>query len=257
VAYNSNQGSFVSINKNRNPQVIYEDEQVLVVNKPAGMVVNRAETVRGETLQDWIQSNFSFPISKDSDLRSGIVHRLDKETSGVMVVAKTKRAFRKLQRQFKAREVAKTYLTLVHGLVEPAEGSVSLPLGRSVRNRERFTVSVRGKRAATYWRVLKSFKALKKSDVNTRGYQGFSLLEIKPETGRTHQIRVHLSHLNHPVVGDERYTGRKRMREDRKWCPRQFLHAFRLAFKHPQVKKKVEFEVKLAEDLEKALSCVQ
>jgi 23S rRNA pseudouridine1911/1915/1917 synthase len=239
------------------PSIIFEDGQILVIDKPMGVVVNRAETVSGETLQDWIESNFNFQISSIANLRNGIVHRLDKDTSGVMVVAKTQDAFSELQRQFKAREVGKVYLVLVHGFVEPKEGSMSLPLSRNRRERERFAVSARGKKSKTNWQVSRYFKSVKKAGVNPRGYQGFSLLEVRPETGRTHQIRVHLSHLRHPIVGDARYTGKKRAVEDRKWCPRQFLHAFRLSFDHPQTKKRVEFEAKLPRDLKKVLEILE
>ncbi|MCH7951443.1 RluA family pseudouridine synthase [Patescibacteria group bacterium] len=235
------------------PQVLHEDDSILVVDKPAGMVVNRATTVRGATLQDWVEENFQFPIFRDSRLRNGIVHRLDKETSGVVVIAKTAESFVRLQEQFARRTVSKVYLALVHGEVKPRMGSIALPLARSQRNRERFAVSAIGKKAKTSWRVLGVYKNLRRSGVNTRGYQGFSFLEIKPKTGRTHQIRVHMAHLKHPIVGDVRYTGRKRGREDRKWCSRQFLHAARLAFGHPQSGRRVRYEASLPEDLSAVL----
>lgn len=240
------------------PKVIWEDREIIVFDKPSGMVVNRASTTRGqETLEGWIEGNLRFPLANDSQFRNGIVHRLDKETSGVLLIAKTKEAFRELQRQFKTRSVEKTYLALLHGWLEPATGSLSLPLARARFDRERFAVTAGGKRALTAWKVRERFTELTTAGVDRRGYQGFSLVEVKPHSGRTHQIRVHMSHLGHPIVSDARYTGRKRAREDRKWCPRQFLHALRIAFEHPRNKKRMEYEVPLPEELRKVLALLE
>lgn len=238
------------------PVVIAQDSALLVLNKPAGLVVNRARTVKTDTLQDQIESQYRFELAGNQGWRNGIVHRLDKDTSGILLVAKTKESFEKLKQQFMERSVAKTYLCLVHGLVEPKKGSIKLPVARSLKNRERFAVSVSGKKALTSWEVEKYYQKLKIPDLKIE-YQGFSLLKLMPETGRTHQLRVHLSHLKHPVVGDSRYLGKKRSREDRKWCPRQFLHAHKISFKHPESGKRVEYAADLPQDLKKALSFLE
>jgi len=238
-------------------KIVYEDQAILVIDKPAGLVVNRAESVKEMTLQDWIADRLVFPLARNSELRNGIVHRLDKETSGVMIVAKTEETLENLQMQFRTRAINKFYRVLVHGRMSPREGSIALPLARNPRDRERFAVSATGKKAVTGWKVERYFDTVLKPDVDTGSYQGFSLLEVKPETGRTHQIRVHLSHLRHPVVSDTRYTGERRAREDRKWCPRLFLHAQLIAFAHPITKERVRFEVPLAEDLKNALKLLK
>lgn len=204
---------------NSEPQIIYEDEAVLVVNKPAGMVVNRAQSVKGETVQDW------------AERRSGLlVHRLDKETSGVMVIAKTPEALEALQRQFKARQVTKIYVALVYGKLVPATGVIAVPLRRSKQNRAKFTVKAGGKSAETEYRVK-------------RYYPGYSLVELRPRTGRTHQIRVHLAYMGHPVVGDERYAGQKQSRADRLVEPRHRLEAVVLGFYHPVTGRWMEFKL--------------
>ena len=194
---------------NSEPKVIYEDEAVLVINKPAGMVVNRAQSVKERTVQDWAEE------------RSGmLVHRLDKETSGVMVIAKTPEVLEALQRQFKDRQVAKTYVALVYGKLVPRTGVIAVPIGRSRRNRAKFAVMPGGRSAETTYQVK-------------RYYPGYTLVELQPKTGRTHQLRVHLSYFGHPVVGDERYAGSKqRWRERDKWG-RHLLHAADLSLVHP------------------------
>ncbi len=237
------------------PKVIYQDEQVLVINKPAGMVVNRAETTRGKrTLQDWVGKNIKYQIlriknkSQKSKIdqefisRSGIVHRLDKDTSGVMVVAKTEEAFSDLQRQFRERQTQKTYLALVHGKLEPKEGAMCLPLGRSLVNRHKFTIKLTGKTAETSWQVERYL---------SKGDDVFSLVKLFPKTGRTHQLRVHLAHLGHPIVGDGQYLSEKRAKSDKLWCSRQFLHARELCFGLKGERKC--FEADLARDLQQVL----
>lgn len=232
------------------PSVIYEDSELLVINKPAGMTVNRAETVREETLQDWVERKLrkvqevqkvqevrevrkvskvtKVQKGKASDQevevfrkRSGVVHRLDKDTSGVLVVAKTPEIFIELQRQFKERKVEKEYVALVHGDFIPREGTVRLPIARSVRDRHLFRVDSRGKVAETNWVVEGRYHRENFGEVLT-------LLRLKPTTGRTHQLRVHLGHLGHPVVGDQRYLSKKRAHDDAIFCSRQFLHAEKL-----------------------------
>jgi len=227
---------------------------LLVLNKPAGWVVNRSQTVKEETLQDWLEKNFQFSILKESrkagifnfqNCRSGIVHRLDKDTSGVLVVAKTPKVFENLQKQFKERKVNKYYLVLVHGKVQPPQGIIRAPIARSPFDRKKFGVFLGGREAETKYKILRYY--------DTKKLEKFTLLEVEPKTGRTHQIRVHLKYLGYPVVADGFYAGRKTYRADRLWCPRQFLHAYRLNFIHPQTGKRVEFCSPLPEDLESVL----
>jgi len=236
------------------PKVIYEDEQLLVLNKPAGWIVNEAKTTQGQkVIQQWLQ-NKAYALAKDRGMRSGIVHRLDKETSGILVVAKTKQAFENLQEQFKKRLVRKTYTALVHGKVEPEEGSINVPLGRLPWNRERFGVLPGGREAETRYRVISNFQARNaKLRLFPISNQKYSLLELVPKTGRTHQIRVHLKYIGHPIVSDEFYAGRKTARRDRTWCPRLFLHASGIKFTHPTSKKPVSIDSELSTDLESSL----
>lgn len=219
-----------------NPKVIFSDKNFLVLDKPAGLVVNRAETVRAATLQDWLEKKI--PGSSYLE-RSGIVHRLDKETSGLLVVAKTKAALVNLQKQFKERVVKKKYLALVHGRLEPKQGTVVLPISRTRKNREKFGVQVNGRPAKSQYRVLQA------SD-------RFSFLEVEIFTGRTHQIRVHFSFLGHPVVSDAKYGG-KRGQRDRDFCPRLFLHAAELGFYHPETGEWQQFKSSLPFALEKVI----
>ncbi len=224
------------------PKVVYEDDFLLVLDKPAGWVVNRAQTTRGRvTIQDWLS-----PVSgdqEDSDFvkRRGIVHRLDKETSGLLVVAREERVFKNLQRQFKERRVRKKYLCLAHGVLKPEKGKIIAPVARHPGDRKKFGVFFQGRESETRYKVKEYFK------------DKLSLVEVYPKTGRTHQIRIHLKFIGHPVVGDLTYAGRKTARADRVWCPRQFLHAFYLKFVHPESKKTMEFKTGLPDDLREAL----
>jgi len=226
-------------------KIVFEDGDLLVVEKPAGVVVNKALTVGEETVQDWAKdkfpiSNFQFPISSDFVRRAGIVHRLDKETSGLLVIAKNAKAFANLQAQFKTRKTRKKYLALVHGEVKPQEGKIELPIARNPFNREKFGVFPGGRKAFTEYKVISQLP-------------NFSFLEVFPKTGRTHQIRVHLKAIGHPIVADETYAGRKTNRADRKWCPRMFLHASFLGLFHPRTRKWMEFTSESPPDLKKAL----
>lgn len=237
------------------PEIVFEDEDLLVLDKPAGMVVNKADTTSGvETVQDWIDRNFKFQnlrLDREDDFvkRSGIVHRIDKETSGLLLVAKTPEAFKELQRQFKAREVGKKYLALVEGDVKPKKGEINAPVGRLPWNRERFGVFPGGKDARTEYLVLSSGQSKEK--------EKYSLLELTPHTGRTHQIRVHLKYLGFPIVGDSFYAGRKQSKKEREWCPRLFLHAFALEFKHPEKANLMAFKSELPDDLNEVLKILQ
>lgn len=232
--------------------ILYEDEQIVVIDKPSGLIVNRAETVPVPTLQDWMDNRCQIPayrIQSEDDKyfveRSGLVHRLDKETSGVMVLAKTTSAFVELLRQFKEREVQKTYLGLAHGIWEVGEGQIELPIARRRDNRARMGVREDGRESVTGYKVLAEYRTRefpRELHVDVRGYSGFTLVTFMPKTGRTHQIRVHARHVGHPLVGDKEYAGRKRSREDRKWAPRVMLQAQRLEFAHPLTKERMKLE---------------
>lgn len=228
------------------PVILYEDNDFLVLNKPSGMIVNKADTTKGEeTLQDWLEGKFSREDDgSDFYSRAGIVHRLDKETSGIMLVAKTPQSFVELQRQFKERIVKKTYLALVHGSVKPEEGIINVPVGRLPWNRKQFGVVAGGRESVTRYRVLKNY---------TLDALPFTLLELYPETGRTHQIRVHLKHIGFPIFSDPLYGGRKQSRNDRKVLNRVFLHAAKISFIHPTNGKQVTFESPLPNELQELL----
>lgn len=231
------------------PETIFEDDSILVIDKPTGWITNEADTTTNQpVIQTWLKENLQYPISSIEYLRSGIVHRLDKETSGILLVAKTKEAFEELQRQFKSREVEKSYTALAHGRVEPQTGEISASVGRLPWRRDRFGVLPGGREAVTRYEVLSHY---------VLGTMYYALLRLRPQTGRTHQIRIHLKYIGHPIVADEFYAGRKTARSDRKWCPRLFLHASEIRFAHPETKKVLELSSELPEDLQKALSLLQ
>lgn len=230
--------------------VIFEDKDLVIVDKPSGLVVNRAESVKEKTLQDWMESGKSEIFKKkrregeeEFFSRSGLVHRLDKETSGVIVLAKNKASFDDLKAQFKKRKVEKEYLALVHGRLSPRQGNVRLPLKRNPKRRRQFMVRLRGREALTDYQVQAYY--LKEGE-------SFSLVKVRPKTGRTHQIRVHFKHLNHPLVSDPLYQG-KSLKRDLVWCPRLFLHAKSLVFSHPKKGKRMEISSSLPSDLKKTL----
>jgi len=226
------------------PKIIFEDESLFVVEKPSGWITDSANTTKNQpVIQEWVADNFQFSIN-NFQFRNGIVHRLDKETSGLLLVAKTRQAFEELQRQFKERLVSKTYIALVHGKTSHPAGVISEPVGRLPWRRDRFGVLAGGRDAVTEYKVIATYSL---------EHIAYSLLELEPKTGRTHQIRIHLKHIGHPIVADEFYAGRKTARNDRKWCPRLFLHAGSISFIHPISKKKVSFEAELPTDLSTSL----
>jgi 23S rRNA pseudouridine1911/1915/1917 synthase len=226
------------------PKVIYQDEVFFVIDKPAGWITNEADTTTTQpVLQTWIRTNFDYPLKGDRELRDGIVHRLDKETSGLVIIAKTKEAFEKLQAEFKAREVEKTYIAFLHGRID-MDGRVEVNVGRLPWRRDRFGVIPEGRESVSEYKVIKFYPG------NNAGH---TLVEFHPKTGRTHQIRIHAKHIGHAIVADEFYAGRKTARNDRKWCPRLFLHASSIKFVHPVTNKNVEFKSELPTDLKEVL----
>jgi 23S rRNA pseudouridine1911/1915/1917 synthase len=214
--------------------IIYEDEDLLVVDKPAGLTVHPAPGHPAHTLVNAILARFPHLAALSDSLRPGIVHRLDRDTSGVMAVAKSRLAQTELTEQFKAHSVAKAYLVLVKGHLTPENGVIEAPMGRDPRHRQRMAVVAKGREARTEYNVIK--------------YIGdYSLLEVKPETGRTHQIRVHFAAIGFPVVGDKIYGVKS------PFVPRQFIHASRLGFTLPSSGEYKEFNSELPADLAQAL----
>jgi len=238
-------------------KILFEDDDVLVLDKPSGITVNRSDTTKGEeTIQDFVESKFSifnFQSSKDEETdfykRAGIVHRIDKETSGILLVAKTPQAFENLQKQFKERAIKKTYLALCHGKIAPETGEINVPVGRLPWNRKKFGILAGGREAVTKYRVLSILYL-----VSGKKEEPMSLLELYPETGRTHQIRVHLKYFNHPIFADFLYAGRKTSRQDRKVLNRVFLHAHKISFTHPVTNKQILLESPLPEELSKIIN---
>lgn len=214
--------------------IVYEDADLLVVDKPAGLAVHPSPGHPGHTLVNAVLSYLPGLAENGDSLRPGIVHRLDKDTSGLLLVARNRVAQANLSEQFKSRSVAKSYLVLVKGRLTPESGIIEAAIGRDPRNRQRMAVVSRGRQARTEYHVIK--------------YVGdCSLLEIKPETGRTHQIRVHLAAIGFPVMGDTTYGVKSAH------LSRQFLHASKLGFRLPSTGKYVEFESPLPPDLAQTL----
>ena len=245
--------------------IVFEDEYLAVINKPAGMVVHPGAGVTGGTLANAIAWHFrgSPPYkggvaaaSADGVVlssavpdhqRIGIVHRLDKDTSGLIVVAKDDQTAEELSRQFHDREIEKSYIALVHGYVEEDSGTIDRPIARHKHNRTQMTVAAHGRPALTLWRV---------KDRSEK----FTLLNVDIKTGRTHQIRVHLASINHPVAGDETYNAGRdktvadiRVRKTIADLNRFFLHAEKLAFTHPKTGERMRFKQSLPKELEQFL----
>src|SRR3989344_2526465 len=231
------------------PKVIYEDEDIFVLDKPAGWVVNEADTTKDNpVVQTWLKENFKSPLVTSRVERSGVVHRIDKETSGLLLIAKNQESFMNLQAQFKDRKVEKEYIALVHNQLKPSEGEINVPVGRLPWNRERFGVLAGGRDSTTAYNVVAYY---------TLNSTYYSLVELKPKTGRTHQIRIHLKYLGFPIVSDIFYAGRKTSRKDRLWCVRLFLHAAKISFYHPRTNEKISFASDLAPDLALALDSLE
>lgn len=235
--------------------IVFEDEYLAVINKPAGMVVHPGAGVKSGTLANAIAFHFNFEQSavsnqqsavssqQKSELRVGIVHRLDKDTSGLIVVAKNDEVHESLSDQFREREVYKSYVALVHGSPLDNSGKIDAPIGRNKHNRLRMKIANYGRNALSLWKVRKRFEK-------------FTLLDVEIKTGRTHQIRVHLASINHPIVGDEIYNeGRDNTVNDTdtrnaiRSMNRFFLHAEKLSFTHPKTKQRMEFVQPLPDEL--------
>ena len=231
-------------------EIVYEDQTLVVVNKPAGLVVHPAAGIHSGTLANALAYHFQ-QLPNASSVRPGIVHRLDRDTSGLLVVAKTEAALEDLADQFRARSVYKSYVALVHGRVATDSVRVDQPLARDPSNRTRMAVVRGGRSALSVFRVQRRFNR-------------FTLLDVEIKTGRTHQIRVHLAWLKHPVVGDETYGGGRdntiqnaKLRAHVRNLGRHFLHAGRLAFTHPETRKRVDFYSPLPAELSSLLSEIE
>jgi 23S rRNA pseudouridine1911/1915/1917 synthase len=257
--------------------IIFEDSDILVIDKPAGLVVNRSES-QTETLADLVASYLSLPrveglgerlegLKQPSAFleRSGIVHRIDKETSGIVLAAKNEKSFEKLQAQFAKRKIEKEYLCLVHGWVRDDKGIITEPIGRLESGK--FGAVQGGREAVTEYEVTENLKLktekfqklLSAFGKKLRAFyekeaRDYSYLRVFPKTGRTHQIRVHLKSVGYPVVSDPLYLGRRFAKFDLKFCPRLFLHATRIKFVHPKSRKPMEFSSPLPFDLQKVLN---
>ena len=228
-------------------EIVYEDPVLLVVDKPAGMVVHPAPGHSGGTLVNALLAHCP-ELAAGEDDRPGIVHRLDRDTSGLILVAKNEKARRALQRQFKERQVHKAYLALLEGHLHPAWGRIEAAVGRDPHHRQRMSVQTGGREAVTEYHVLEQFA----HRVGLAAGE-YTMIEAEPLTGRTHQIRVHLASIGHPVVGDGVY-GRRRTSLP---VSRQFLHARRLGFKHPTTGQRLELEAPLPEELAAVLDLLR
>jgi 23S rRNA pseudouridine1911/1915/1917 synthase len=218
--------------------VVYQDDALIVIDKPAGLSVHPGPGHSDGTLVNALLARCPDIQGIGGVIRPGIVHRLDKDTSGLMLVAKTEEAHQSLSAQFKEHTVTKGYLALSVGVVEPASGQIDAPIARDPRHRKRMAVVMGGREARTRYQVVQRF-------------DGYSLLEVYPETGRTHQIRVHLAYLGHPLLGDGVYGKRSPLLD------RHFLHAHYLGFRHPTSGELIEFRSDLPDDLRRAVETLR
>ncbi len=216
--------------------VVYEDKWLIVINKPAGLVVHPAPGHQSDTLVNAILARWPELRGLEDRTRLGVVHRLDKDTSGLIVVARDEKTKIELQRQFKERQVRKVYLALVKGEVRPPRGRIEAPIGRDPRHRKKMAVVSGGREAVTEYAVIEYLP-------------GYTFLEVHPITGRTHQIRVHFSHKGHPIAGDKVYGRGPSI----PGLNRPFLHAYSLTFKHPATGEEVTFKAPLPPELEEVL----
>jgi len=228
--------------------IVFEDKDVIVIDKPAGLVVHPAPGNRDHTLVNALLAHCGDSLSGIGGVaRPGIVHRLDKDTSGLMIVAKNDAAHHALAAQFSDRSLSRTYHALVWGEVIPRAGSIDAPIGRSTKDRKKMAVTAKGKAALTHYSVIGDFGSA-------------SLVECKLATGRTHQIRVHMAHIKHPLVGDPTYGGGRRGKKGDDALlkfPRQALHAVGLQFIHPRSGKLKKFTSKLPKDMQKLIKSLE
>lgn len=227
--------------------IVYEDRFLLAIDKPAGLVVHPAPGHPAGTLVNALVAHLP-ELATSGDQRPGIVHRLDRDTSGLILVAKNEKIRRALQQQFQDRQVHKAYLALLEGLLQPSTGRIEAPLGRDPHHRQRMAVVPGGREAVTEYHVLEQFT----HPVGPVAGD-YTLTEAEPLTGRTHQIRVHFASIGHPIVGDLVYGHRKR----RLPVLRQFLHAHRLEFRHPATLEHLELKAPLPEDLAELLELLR
>jgi len=229
--------------------IVFEDDYLAVINKPAGMIVHPGAGVSSGTLANAVAYHFyeksDFETLKDK--RIGIVHRLDKDTSGLIVVAKNQVTLDRIAEQFRSRTIYKSYVALVHGFVRKLTGKIDEPIARDRKNRVKMAVDKNGRNAHSVYKVRQRFEK-------------FTLLDVQIKTGRTHQIRVHLSHINHPIIGDEIYNAGRdnqipdaQLRKAIKNLNRFYLHAEKLSFTHPVSKEKMDFEQPLTDNLTELL----
>lgn len=203
-------------------KILYEDEYILIIDKIQGMVVHQSTSSKNPNTVVNALLNYTNKLSTIDPIRMGIVHRLDKDTSGVLIIARTDEVHEKLQQAFKDRKVTRKYLGICCGVLKEKTGTISAPIGRSTSDRKKMTVSIDGKEAVTKYKVLEEFNK-------------YSLLEFELVTGRTHQIRVHMRHIGHPVAGDSRYCGDCKLHKFG-----QLLHSYYVKFIHPITAKEVE-----------------
>jgi 23S rRNA pseudouridine1911/1915/1917 synthase len=224
--------------------IVFEDKDVLVINKPPGLVVHPAPGNRDQTMVNALLAYCGDSLSGIGGVaRPGIVHRLDKDTSGLMIVAKNDLAHQALSKQFADRTLSRTYRAVIWGLPSVGAGSIDAPIGRHPRDRKKMAVTAKGRSALTYYKVLETFGT-------DKGVT--SLIECKLATGRTHQIRVHLTHIKHPIVGDPVY-GRPHAAGKASDFPRQALHATEIQFRHPRTAKLMRFTAPLPKDMMKLI----
>lgn len=226
-------------------RILYEDEHLLAIDKPPGLVVHPAPGARRGTLVNALVHHLGTLAGVGEPDRPGIVHRLDRDTSGVLLIARTAAALEALARQFRTRVIDKRYVAIVRGVLKPASGTIDRPIGRHPRERKRMsTHSPRGRTAVTHWTVLEHFREA-------------TLVRLRPETGRTHQLRVHLAALGHPILGDRVYGARRPPSARLPSPPRQALHAEEIGFAHPASGERMVVRAALPEDLELVLAALR
>lgn len=216
--------------------IVYEDNEVIVINKPSGMVVHPAPGHYSGTLVNALMFHYQQLSDLNGENRAGIVHRIDKDTSGLLIICKTNYAHRKISEQLKNKEATRTYHAIVTGSIGHNLGRIDAPIGRDPSNRQKMAIVPNGKEAITKFKVIDRFR-------------DFTYLELHLETGRTHQIRVHMSYINHPVYGDPLYGVKKQVEPFG-----QYLHAKKIGFRHPRTNEYMEFEVDLPEEFKIKLS---